>query len=362
METINNKKFADIKADICATSIPVKSLIERIPDNYPICEVSYRHGDLIGSHKGFEHINDLGNNPIGIVVHGKAELIETYIADGYIIYRPIRIIKPGDLLLDFRAIDRICCDDNAHSISGLGETWMVYAGFISTIIKQRVDPITIIKNSDLAKKLNVSLDTRFPHAIFSHINCETKIIFMSSDIIKHDREIIFNLLLYFWPRTKIYRDCLNSFNFSLLSKFRISARSVVQKIETKYRMTGVTKLTVMQYVIDAIWDGYNRPIRREPIFSGLPSDILGEVSASVNTAVNTSNILVATDDISRDELWFPIDLNNYLVASSFDGRALDEHEREFTKKDHSNAIKNLSAKTLTNSRLFYKSLCDDLTA
>jgi hypothetical protein len=333
-------------------------------------EITYTHGETIANQNGFWELkNTLSiEKIIGIIVSGKAEIYETYIADKYKVYRPVKLIRPGDILGNFSVIDNICSVQDSRS---RGERWTICAGFISILVTQKADSTHFKKKGTRYVPIEQHLITE------KHISEKTKIVFFDAAKITKESHIFFQVLLYSWSNSKMYRDCLNSFNFSDLLDFRQMAGLIADdlldmKNEDKKpiydKEVGRTSFT--HFFIDAVWDAYNRPIRGEPMFAKVKDEQLGEAAAAFKKInVSHENILVATVlDSCCDEFWFPIDINNYLIAANYDfteKKFLDQDQVTHIQKKLENALKSIKKTNQNNSsiksaRAFYIDFCAKL--
>lgn len=320
-------------------------------------EITYCHGEsIVDRHDSDNTKNILDfkditgfNKPIGIIVSGKAEIYEMYITNNFSVYRPIRLMGVGDLLGDFSLLDYICCEKDKQSISRRGEKWKICAGFRSILITQ---------NSDLTHFLQPHSSVREQHLVTDVALKDQKavtIVFFEANFINKSSPLLPQLFLYSWPRSKMYRDSLNSFNFSQLLKFRRQANQVADRMKTQ----GIDKKNAMQLFIDAVWDAYNRPIRGEPMFVQASSEILGAAEDHFNKiGLSLDNVLVGKIiDFSCDEFWFPIDLNNCFIASNYDVTGVNGADRLKVESQKDVFYECMNKKKY---RLFYIDFCHHL--
>lgn len=207
------KKFSEIE--------PRDNLADwtkHIPSNTPCVVADYLQGRTIADHTGSK-LHGF-TRPLGILLSGTAEIVETYVADNLRSYRPIRLIREGDLFGDFAIIDNLLCPSPK---SRPGESWELCAGVRSVLLKQYV---TLAKRR---KNFHNNYGDVVETHIFvgTHVSCRAKVAFVDSQFIAKDSPCLDELLRKSWPRAKIYRDCLNSFNFRELLEFKGCAKAIV---------------------------------------------------------------------------------------------------------------------------------------
>lgn len=295
--------------------------------------------------------------PLAVVLSGRAEICETYNVHKCVAYRPIRILNPGDLFGDFDIIDHIL---GSVGDSRPNEAWSVYAG-IKSVLLTLDNPI---KNKNILRKLadQVDSDLHCPHMIFDYIFEEKTVIgFINSDFIKINTPFFNELIASAWTQAKTYRNCINSFNFSTLLKFRQKTKTVCNDLhaekarkDIEYSLNTSIK-ALFPIFCDAIYDAYNRPLRDEPMFSECRKlEEENVIKKLESLRLLPKNILIASHE--KNEFFFPIDYSNYLLASHYDSDTkLDEAmARIFGVKQQPNN------KNGTTPRDFYRDIANKL--
>ncbi len=310
-----------------------------IPNKTNCILATYKQGDdIYNKQEGFtEKIHF--NNPLGLVVKGRAELYEIYMTrtavgkddklvyTNFPAYRPIRIMTEGELFGEFNILDKGYGFDGS---SRSGETWRIAAGYKSALITKKMS------NIDMLMEGNDTINGGAHHLLDKFITVDTVVAFIENKgIIKRDhsgkviienRPLFQELLHYAWPRAKIYRDCINSFNYVNKLRFERKAEKIITTLlgktkEHTKRLCDLGKAKIADFrplFVEAIYDVCNRPLRREPMFvinNGLPVDLNDK--EFILTGLSLSNIVVASDFDSYKNMpfFFPVDLANYLIAS-----------------------------------------------
>ena len=283
------------------------------------------------------------NKPLGIVLSGRAELYDVWLPStvftknktksvyySFAAYRPIRILNRGDIFGEFSVLDELNGLDGA---SRSGETWRISAGFKSSLITKQMQDSDIqhlfgeTGDIDGDEILNV-----ITHKLLDTILSGTTVIaYVDGNFIKKNSDIYYPLLEYAWKRAKIYRDCINSFNYTRKLDFerkaeRIADRFVDKKdADGKPYLRGKVGLNLFAPLFfEALYDVCNRPFRCEPMFirgQGLIVKEGTDIEKTFNLATSglkVSDILVASDSYKENDFWFPLDIANYLIASYSD--------------------------------------------
>lgn len=354
----------DIKKEYSSALYKWKNLI---PDNTPAIIATYKQGKEMGnSEHGFNDANKF-ICPFGIVLEGRAELYEMFVAGNFVSYRPIRIMTKGELFGDFSLLDK-CQGIDGSSRSG--ESWKICSGFKSCLVTQMVDKEDFHifqKHNEDRERLSENIYT---HLMFDIVlQSRTIIAFFESSFVKRNEEFYYQLLDYSWPRAKIYRDCLNSFNYLKKLEFESHAMRIVNRLlssrnkkrEPKYT-NKISKTKLLPIFIEALFDTCNRPLRREPMFINNNSLLISKSGDTFKTyGLKLNNIFFASNSYEDLEFWFPIDIANYMIASFTtksnrlqDANLVHELERTLGGKRE---IKNTQK---LNSRTFYKDLANKL--
>lgn len=250
--------------------------------------------------------------PIGFVLSGKLEICESYEFLGMTAYRPIRILSQGDLIGDFSFLDaNLGCDGT----SDRGESWRIHAGARSVLIAQKI--------SRIDEHFITEGGTTRPHLILPWIIQEgARVLFFDGALLqKGNADLVDRLLRHSWVKAKIYRDCLNSFNFNKLLLFKEKAYRAHEALITSTTSDGgreytqaVSKDAILDVFLDAVWDACNRPLRHEPLFER--AMISSEASQLGVTGVKAQNIyLASTSWKSKNPLLFPVGSHNFLIAA-----------------------------------------------
>lgn len=311
-----------------------------IPMNTPCVTRTYKHGEEVGSSNQKRFLKVELPNPLGIILEGRLELYESYVAHGFAAYRPIRIIREGELFGDFSALDR------CRGLQGgrRGETWKLCSGYRSLFVTKEVNSDNMHVFQKLSDRDDLDTDIHTHRILDTILNLKTTIVFIDSSFMARRDRLYNELLDYSWPRAKIYRDCLNSFNYVEKIKFTMDAMKVISDLKLlrtidghKYTSKGRDPV-LLHLFLDAIWDACNRPIRNEPMLTmGINDDIYrSRLAISKDKAkdiakiekelkgyqdelltynIGFNDILYATDSYEYLEFFFPIDSANYLLAS-----------------------------------------------
>jgi hypothetical protein len=369
------KRFEEIASDAECRQV-IAPWIDLIPVNQPCVDVLYKHGEEIGDFSKYHKIEL--SKPVGFVLKGRAELYESYELASVTSYRPIRLLVPGDLFGDFSILDdRLECTGPSRR----GEGWKFCAGTRSILLKQLVE----VRHRNHFRGDDGTLFE--PHRFLDHHSSDltTRVVFIDSSFVGMvpddqrafpGKDFFDKLIRYSWPRAKIYRDCLNSFNFRELLLFKENAYKVYAAFlrrkergsdRPKYAQDGA-KENLLGIFLDAIWDACNRPVRSEPMFVAQSKALLGAGAqkALEKYRIKLDNVLIAAPNESQNELWFPVDKHNYMVAlyaKAYIDSANDDQSRKFM----SNLLTILGAKQVVqrgsiqlSSRTLYRDLADAL--
>lgn len=273
----------------------------------------------LGTYGKCEEVGDSSNGvagvsysmPIGFVLSGKLEICETYEFLGMTAYRPIRILSKGDLFGDFSFLDdELGCNSRTRR----GESWKIYSGARSVLITQKIDSHReyVITEGGTTK----------PHLILPQILQEgARVLFIDGAQLRgHGVCLVEPLLRHSWARAKIYRDCLNSFNFNELLLFKEKAYRCHDDLTSrlsggrKEYAAAISKEMLLDVFLDAIWDACNRPLRNEPLF-GKPN-ISSEFNNLKDTGITLDNIyLASTSWEANSPLLFPVGSQNFMIGA-----------------------------------------------
>ena len=299
--------FSELNAEDKCTIEPWSHLI---PANL-ICKLGeYGMCEMVGDFNRLVDINYA--MPIGFVLSGKLEICESYEFIDMTAYRPIRLLSKGDLLGDFSFLDAsLGCGGTTQ----LPESWRIHAGAQSVLITQKI-------NSSNDHYITKGSITR-PHLILPRITQEgARVLFIDGAQLQgHSAGLVDHLLRRSWVKAKIYRDCLNSFNFNALLLFKEKAYRAHEKLISQIRSgkgrlytRAVSKDIILDVFLDAVWDACNRPLRDEPLF-GTPTTSGGTDQLDV-TGVKIENIFLASTSWDTEmPLLFPVGSHNFLIGA-----------------------------------------------
>ncbi|WP_323799155.1 hypothetical protein [Parasphingorhabdus sp.] len=327
------KNFSDIKNEIL-TDNPDWLWVNKIPDDSPVDVKEFSWGDEIPNKQG----DPFSGNTIqlAIVMVGQVEVVEIYrFKKDYKAFRPIRILRQGDVFNDFKMVDKYVF--SAPPESRPGEKWHIRAGCTASI------SIGTTTNQDLFRatiggKEDFGVDSYLKNSFGE--NELVKIAYVSLDIDRISEELMIEVFKTAWRRSYTYRESPNSFNFQ--SKIRYLNRAVpkfskltksvgrfqkitekelestnqktVKIVRAKQANNNAKKYphSVLHQAIepifyDAIYDALNRPIRKEPVFFKYRS-------------ADSDGVQVLVADYAENnscEFYFPIDLNNHFICQYF---------------------------------------------
>lgn len=277
------------------------------------------------------------SNPLAIILSGRAEIFEIYTVYGFFrkkkkgdkglglsAYRPIRILREGNIFGDFSILDK-CLSLTDGGIEG--ETWKICAGFKTLWITGDCTKAVqyLHEFQEYSEKDEDDDENIHVHRLFDkYIACDTTIAVIDGDTIAKGTDFYYKLLEHSWVGAKIYRECLNSFNYRKKIEFMKSAEKVLHTFSTaKYKKQNkknsdkTDKKQIIPLFVDAIWDACNRPLRLEPMFANHPLPYIE--SFDIDTVgLMDSEILSASDSFNEFPLLFPVDLTNYILASHFE--------------------------------------------
>lgn len=303
--------FNNLEADDRSAIAP---WIPLIPAGLQCTIAEYTKCEEVGnSNNGLLNINS--SMPIGFVLGGKAELCESYEFHEMTAYRPIRLLSRGDLFGDFSFLDnRLGC----NGITQRGESWKIYAGARSVLIAQKAP-------SDNEHYFTENGVTK-PHLILPGvIQQETRVLFIDGSLIEENNAGFVELLLrHSWAKAKIYRDCLNSFNFNQLLLFKEKAYRLHEDLISRVKQGGareyakaVSKDAILDVFLDAVWDACNRPLRNEPLFEPQSNGSVGSNGTKrlELLGLKAENVFLASASGTPGKpLFFPVDKNNFLIG------------------------------------------------
>lgn len=227
-------------------------------------------------------------------------------------YRPIRLLSQGHLFGEFSFLDaELGCNGAAQR----SESWKIYAGARSVLITQKI--------SRENEHFITEGSTTKPHLILPRILQEgARVLFIDGALLREDRADLVDLLLrQSWVKAKIYRDCINSFNFNGLLLFKEKAYRYHEDIISRHRPGGgrqytkaVSKDSILDVFLDAVWDACNRPLRDEPLFEA--PIISGETDKLRMTGIKVNNIYLASNSWGTEKpLLFPVGSHNFMIGA-----------------------------------------------
>jgi hypothetical protein len=261
---------------------------------------------------------------IGILVSGEAEIYETeflrHKKHNFLAYRPIRILRVGDIFGDFRFVDQhivygVAAKSQPELRTRPGEKWRFCAGRKSVFVKGRIHFKTRRSHFECDLRVDdfetidgqpfVTREVFQAHAYVNRLNkierqeehfqknshLLTKVIFIDHEhfspvswlgsdeitpaIVSRNTRFL-EIVKESWRRAKYYRDGINSFNYAKVIRFI----SDVRKIESSMRRPpqqakgGAKSLPypsidqrLNRIFCEALYDAINRPIRREMLFA-----------------------------------------------------------------------------------------------
>lgn len=314
-----------------------------IPDSTELYLNTYVQGEMIFDIKpdkdGKKHVEiplSPFSNPLAIILSGRAEIYEIYTVYGFFrkkkkgekglglsAYRPIKILREGNIFGDFSILDKCL---GLTGVGTEGETWKISAGFKTLWITG-----DCTKTAQYFHEFQEYSDDEdddeniHVHRLFDkYISCDTTIAVIDGDSIIKRTDFYHQLLEHSWKGAKMYRECLNSFNYRKKIEFMKSAEKVLNtfasikyKKQNKKNSDKTDRKQIIPLFVDAIWDACNRPSRLEPMFAKCHLPYIE--SFDINTVgLMNSEILSATDNFDEFPLLFPVDLTNYILASHFE--------------------------------------------
>lgn len=289
----------------------IESWASLIPSKFPCTLGTYDECDVVGDvNGGLTGINYA--MPIGFVLSGRLEICESYEFLEMTAYRPIRLLSPGDLFGDFSFLDAaLGCNGTARR----AETWKIHSGARSVLITQKI--------GRYEEHYITEAGTTKPHLILPRILQEgAKVLFIDGEKLReHGACLVAPLLRHSWAKAKIYRDCLNSFNFNELLLFKERAYRFHEDLTSRGRQGGgreytraISKDAILDVFLDAVWDACNRPLRNEPLFE--TPIISTDIEKLRVTGIKPNNIYLASTSWDTDNpLLFPVDSHNFLIGA-----------------------------------------------
>lgn len=318
-----------------------------IPNDTKCILAIYEQGEAITDAKlAYHEIEKDFPEPLGIIINGRAEIHEMCATD-FTAYRPIRILKEADLFGEFSILDKL------HGFDGKGlpgETWKINAGFKSAIITKIMNDSEGLIWGEGVVSFHKLLD--------KIVDSKTVVAFIDSAQVVKDKSFSDKLHHYAWPRVKIYRDGINSFNYLRKLKFERDAMARIINLAGSAKATqkkydiGKSKVSTFRPLfVEAIYDACNRPLRGEPMFvKGNDLPIKSQYKNDLaGTGLEVSDILVAVekDSYKTKDFWFPLDLANHMIAAYADNTTLMEivvsgpDDNEFFEKRTRDVIKSM---------------------
>lgn len=310
-------KFSEIRAQI-PQSEEDWEWITAIPDDSPVELVDFDWGADVPEIYGVPYAGC--DVQIGIVIQGCIEILEIHQFADYTAFRPIRIINEGGIFNDFDLLDKAILGRGA--ISRSDEEWFIRAGkqsSISILEAEDISTFSVEKDSTTLYGTDIFLKNK-------HSGTKIKIAYVSLCSNSVESDIIQKLLRISWKRVNTYRIAPNSYNFqNKIHYFRrvIPAfEGMVQKTApSKNKYGNATMHRRIELIfIDAVFDAINRPLRNEPLFF----------------CEHEEDCVLKSDYVSlKGEtrlFYFPIDLNNHLVAQYFNLMCAQEKIGKITYK------------------------------
>jgi len=262
--------------------------------------------------------SEVGGREFGFVLSGTLEVCEVYEFDRKTTYRPIRVLSSGEMFGDFSILDSWL---GCAGATRRGETWGLFAGARSILIAQSVDPgdqADFKKTEPTVLSAHLALPKIFPKVR------TTLLILDGGDLAESSMELRFAFHQYSWPRAKIYRDCLNSFNFREFLFYKEAAYRTYdglmkQKVGSVYKYARFSaRREVLDVFLDALWDACNRPVRCEPLFvASTPATFNMDGIAYLKLRkIDPCKVWLPCGlDVPVHTGWFPLDRNNFIIGA-----------------------------------------------
>lgn len=313
-----------------ANSLP--EWVTCLPSDLNVSVHSYKFGEEI-SRKSVNQDNS--KYKLNIVLNGEVEIFDQSRFDNVLSYRPIRIVRPGEVFGDFELIDKILACD---ALFDFRETWKLVAGRRCLLSTKRLDPELGFsplngEPTELYELLEPNVRTYNSSRHMPTIYIVT-LEFNNNSIKKGN--IINSLLPMAWIKAKAYRDSINAFNLSSILDFRYKALNWEGGEESGKKNAQVTE--VLPIFCDAVFDAITRPIAKEPLYhKGLPTwcKESGEKKLKEN-GILEPEILSACDEVGDEQMYYPIDLYNFFISKRFSSQL--SHISKANISDHSKKL------------------------
>lgn len=329
----------------------IKELKPLIEASDKICCVGYPYGNAIFGGNKFILPKDapikLDDITLAFVISGCVEIFDDISGGGYVAYRPIKIVKPGEAIGVFGVLDKIFDISNMRS-SRTGEKWRLCSGVNSNYCKNK---ITIDALQKARKTMGVDqIGNELCHSILSSLATvnrrlkdndanyyETVVIYCDIDHnkITEDSKLFLPLIKTGWEACKQYRYSLNAFNYEKLIQYRVYSNTRVDRWRKKSGLKGgKDKAIIRNYAIpEMLYDAIDRPRRHEPVFTNLttfnddqlksmlPIMLLDNFIAGLS--LKTENILIPVlidehdlieNNGNQKGYYFPIGKQNYFIT------------------------------------------------
>lgn len=313
-----------------------------------ICCVSYPYGNLIFGENGFSlpdnsHIKQ-ENITLAFVISGCVEIFDDINGGGYVAYRPIKVIKPGEALGVFGVLDKIF-DTRSSQV---GERWRLCSGVNSNYCK---NAITVTDLQMARKNMGVTkVGNERCHSILSSLATvnrrlkdndanyyETIVMICNIDhnTITEEPKLFLPLIESGWKACMQYRHSLNAFNYEKLIKYRVYSTTRVDRWRKKGGLKGgKDKAIIRNYAIpEMLYDAIDRPRRHEPVFTSLttfnndqlkdmlPIGLLNDFVKHLE--LETKDILIPAlideydlieNNENQKDYYFPVGKQNYFIT------------------------------------------------
>lgn len=320
-------KFGDIKKD-------VPDWLQIIPDETVVMEIIVPFGCKIEK--------ELYEEYIGIILEGEAELYDISKFNKTVAYRPIRLLAAKEIFGDFSFLDKHLEIDG---LSRPGETWEFVAGRRCFLLTQSIENskrgefyddqdegLAEFELFHLVKLTEKEKTTRI--ALLNFYNLA------ESKNNKFIEALHLELLKHSWRRAKIYRICINSYNFSSLLHFRNEVSKQADLLKIKKAASDKTKKAysdrhvanaLLPVFSDALFDALNSPLRYEPVFQAHRSNFSETTVQKLNRAgldISTRDAILSASSNYGVDFYVPLDMHNYFINlhsdKSEDGREIDD--------------------------------------
>lgn len=367
--------MSEISINICDQCVfenirmAAPSFLQDIPNDTQIIKITVPFGEVISiSSSNKKQGEDEGQNEnetrypyhelikkyldkgyIAIVINGVAELFDLSSYNQTVAYRPIRLLNQSQIFGEFSLIDSLVFQNNLAQTKSYnsrpGERWQLISGRRCYLLKERG------RSSNFKKELGKLCPTYVPGndddddgtpGNFDLFNVfrQFKNTMQSTDIAlinlheligNGDSALRLKLLEIGWERVKIYRDCINSFNFSNLLEMKNLALKLAKNLTTP-RGTAIPSTatkweTFVPAFTDALIDALNIPLRNEPVFQNFTDNLLdGVISQLAKWGIGDPQTAILSTSLNYydSEFYIPLDMHNYLINLYVNGSYIGE--------------------------------------